>query len=95
MNCCDDCHCQPLEMRDIAERFLAFHLDGTVLATAEVLGLDLDQLWNLFADHLDQQLVQRTDDPNVQAYLAVKSFEDWCMDQLADAYDVEAQAFRG
>ena len=34
------------------------------------VGSRLDQLWNLFADHLDQQHVQRTDDPNVQAYLA-------------------------
>lgn len=82
-------------MRDIAERFLSYHMDGTVVATAEVLGLDLDSLWSVFVDHLDHHAMQRTEDPHTQAYLAVKCFEDWCMDQLADAYDVEAQAFQG
>ena len=82
-------------MRDIAERFLSYHMDGTVVATAEVLGLDLDSLWSVFVDHLDHHAMQRTEDPHIQAYLAVKCFEDWCMDQLADAYDVEAQAFQG
>ena len=95
MTCTDDCGCQPQEMRDIAERFLSFHMDGTVVATAEGLGLDLDSLWKLFADHLDELMMLRTEDPHVQAYLAVKSFEDWCMDQLSEAYDPETQAFRG
>lgn len=95
MTCCNDCHCPPQEMRDIAERFLSYHMDGTVVATAEVLGLDLDSLWSVFVDHLDHHAMQRTEDPHIQAYLAVKCFEDWCMDQLADAYDVEAQAFQG
>ena len=95
MTCCYDCHCPPQEMRDIAERFLSYHMDGTVVATAEVLGLDLDSLWSVFVDHLDHHAMQRTEDPHIQAYLAVKCFEDWCMDQLADAYDVEAQAFQG
>ena len=95
MTSSNDCQCQPQEMRDIAERFLSYHMDGTVIATAEVLGLDLESLWSVFFDHMDRHTVQRTDDPYIQAYLAVKCFEDWCMAQLSEAYDPETQAFRG
>ena len=73
-------------VRDIAEKMLSFHTDGTVLATAEVLGLDLNRLWDHFIDHSDPMLFAKTTDPVVLAYLTVKGFEDWCMDQLADSY---------
>ena len=73
-------------VRDIAERMLSFHTDGTVLATAEVLGLDMNKLWNHFIDHSDPMILGRTADPVVLAYLTVKGFEDWCMDQLAESY---------
>ena len=43
----DHTHQEPASVRDIAEKMLAFHTDGTVIATAEVLGLDLNQLWDL------------------------------------------------
>ena len=35
----------------------------------------------------------RSADPVVLAYLTVKGFEDWCMDQLADSYqNIEEEA---
>tara|TARA_R100001440_G_scaffold54157_1_gene73988 strand:+ start:5320 stop:5595 length:276 start_codon:yes stop_codon:yes gene_type:complete len=74
-------------VRDIAEKMLAFHTDGTVLATAEVLGLDLTQLWEHFICHTDPTIVERSTDPVVLAYLTVKGFEEWCMDQLAESYE--------
>ena len=76
----------PGAVQDIAERMLAYHTDGTVIATAEVLGLDLQQLWGHFMEHTDPTIMLRTTDPVVLAYLTVKSFEDWCMDQLAESY---------
>lgn len=73
-------------VHDIAERMLAHHTDGTVIATAEVLGLDLNQLWAHFVEHTDPTILMRSQDPVVLAYLTVKGFEDWCMDQLAESY---------
>ena len=78
---------QQTPVREIAERFLAFHMDGTVIATAEVLGLNLDSLWDQFYLHHDPTIHMRTEDPTVRAYLVVKGFEDWCMHQLADSYE--------
>ena len=84
---------QPSPVRDIAERMLAHHTDGTVIATAEVLGLDLQQLWDHFIQHTDPSILMRSADPVVLAYLTVKGFEDWCMDQLADSYqNIEEEA---
>jgi len=74
-------------VREIAERFMHYHMDGTVIATAEVLGLNLDSLWNQFYLHHDPTIHLRTQDPTVKAYLVVKGFEDWCMVQLADSYE--------
>jgi hypothetical protein len=76
----------PVSVKDIAERMLAHHTDGTVIATAEVLGLDLSQLWEHFVQHTDPTILQRSTDPVVLAYLTVKGFEDWCMEQLAESY---------
>lgn len=77
---------EPGSVRDLAERMLAFHTDGTVIATAEVLGLDLNQLWDHFICHTDPTILMRSTDPVVLAYLTVKGFEEWCMDQLAESY---------
>ena len=82
----DHTHQEPASVRDIAEKMLAFHTDGTVIATAEVLGLDLNQLWDHFICHTDPTILLRSTDPVVLAYLTVKGFEEWCMDQLADSY---------
>jgi len=78
---------EPADVREIAEKMLAFHTDGTVIATAEVLGLDLNQLWDHFIGHTDPTIMLRSTDPVVRAYLTVKGFEDWCMDQLAESYE--------
>ncbi len=78
---------EPTAVREIAEKMLAFHTDGTVIATAEVLGLDLNQLWDHFIGHTDPSVILRSTDPVVLAYLTVKGFEDWCMDQLAESYE--------
>ena len=76
-------------MRDIAEKMMAFHTDGTVIATAEVLGLDLHQLWDHFINHTDPEVIESSTDPVVLAYLTVKGFENWCMDQLAETFESE------
>ena len=84
---------QKLCFVEVAERMLAHHTDGTVIATAEVLGLDLQQLWDHFIQHTDPSILMRSADPVVLAYLTVKGFEDWCMDQLADSYqNIEEEA---
>ena len=59
---------QPSPVKDIAERMLAHHTDGTVIATAEVLGLDLQQLWDHFIQHTDPSILMRSADPVVLAY---------------------------
>lgn len=96
MTTCPTCSCtEPCDTRQIAERYMAHHTDGTVIATAEVLGLNLQQLWWSFFKHHYPRIQQQSDDPHTQAYVVVKSFEDWCMDQLAEAWDPEAAAFQG
>ena len=54
-------------VRDIAEKMMAFHTDGTVIATAEVLGLDLHQLWDHFVNHTDPEVIESCADPVVLA----------------------------
>ena len=47
-------HDRPLEpVREIAEKMLSYHTDGTVIATAEVLKVDVVSLWAHFVEHLN------------------------------------------
>lgn len=78
-----------LAVQEIAEKMLSFHTDGTVIATAEVLQVDLHTLWNHFVQHLNPTVSSACSDPTVLAYLYIKCFEDWCMDQLSDSYSAE------
>ena len=81
--------------REIAEKMLNYHTDGTVIATAEVLQVDLHSLWDHFLDHLDPSLLATTSDPIVLAYLWIKCFENWCMDQLSESYITESEGVEG
>ena len=83
-------HDRPLEpVREIAEKMLSYHTDGTVIATAEVLKVDVVSLWAHFVEHLNPELLGRTSDEVVMAYLYIKCFEDWCMNQLSESYNAE------
>ena len=48
-----------------------------------------------FICHIDPTIILRSTDPVVLAYLTVKGFEDWCMDQLADSYTNSEEEPRG
>ena len=67
---------QQTPVREIAERFLAYHMDGTVIATAEVLGLNLDSLWDQFYLHHDPTIHMRTEDPTVSCLLYTSDAAD-------------------
>ena len=92
----DSDHDRPLEpVREIAEKMLSYHTDGTVIATAEVLKVDVVSLWAHFVQHLNPELLARTSDEAVMAYLYIKCFEDWCMEQLSDSYNAETSSTDG